>query len=1080
MVPSAASSHSPTPVPAPTEQLSSGASVAQLKKLAASALSLTRPVRLWRLNSAEPSSGPASLASTELSSAGGVELVSTEGDKTLVDAMLTDNMSRLVVEEQNADGTWVIPNPAEVAAAAAAPAKKGLFAGGPFSHHNPNLLTARHKSGPGSAKASSSSSSKMGGGLLSAAIGSITRSKSPRRDDKRQRGLTGLTNLGNTCFMNSALQCMSNTKELQEYFASGAYHDEINRDNPLGMGGAVAEAFGALVERLWASSGSSVAPREFKQALARFAPQFSGYGQQDTQELLAFLLDGTHEDLNRIHKKPATNAPDWEGGGDKELVQLAQTCWDQYRSRNDSVIVDLFQGQYKSTVTCPDCDKVSITFDPFQFVTTGLPVTKKWTGVVYFVPLDPSKARVKVELELPKSATVKSIKSALGSWFDTDAKRIICTETWKHKFYKHWFDDDSIIDVTDQDQLVFYETLGPLPQPKPRYWAKKRPAAAAHPPDRPIAVVVVHRQQKGASRFGNTPEPFGEPFILSLTHEQAATPAGIYHALAERYASVSTRGVELLETVEGALEEEEARVNEAVAPAADVALPESPPTDGMQVDQISEPSTSTESAPAPTSASASVPKPRGLFKVRVSKSNNKGHLPLEGRDIDSETVSLSARARAYDDTNDSDEDMFANSLTSLPGSFAGSSAQAQAQADQPEADSGAEPSKAGLPTPLVRTGDWIETVWEPAALERYFGGDGEGAQALWTQVDTFVDPSLEQTRARAKGAKKTISLTDCLNEFTKEERLGEDDQWYCSACKEHKQATKKVELWKVPDVLIFALKRFSTGRYARDKIDDLVDFPFELDMQPFVEGDKVETKLAAAAGSGEAGESLVYDLYAVDNHYGGLGGGHYTAYAKNHENGKWYDFDDSRVSEVHNPASVVTKAGYLLFYRRRTSRPIGGTRNKELINSAIMSRSATLPPKDEAAGSDAEAHRHGRLSDSDAPASPPSSVDGGGVGPRRGRTAVSDTDDELYGEASAPAVESRYPAQAFGAGGFVTAAARRGSTASDESGVAEGPASSVGGDFDMVGEGSDEVKVQDVDVQGDDVVDIRVDEPEHV
>lgn len=182
-----------------------------------------------------------------------------------------------------------------------------------------------------------------------------------------------------TCFMNSALQCMSNTKELQEYFTcafrlarlneallmlhirtAGVYKDEINRDNPLGMHGQVAEAFGQLIERLWASSGNSVAPREFKQALSRFAPQFSGYGQQDTQELLAFLLDGVHEDLNRIKKKPATNAPDWEGGGDKELVELARTCWDQYRSRNDSVIVDLFQGQYRSTVVCPECDRVSV------------------------------------------------------------------------------------------------------------------------------------------------------------------------------------------------------------------------------------------------------------------------------------------------------------------------------------------------------------------------------------------------------------------------------------------------------------------------------------------------------------------------------------------------------------------------------------------------------------------------------------------------------------------------------------------------------------------------------------------------
>lgn len=129
------------------------------------------------------------------------------------------------------------------------------------------------------------------------------------------------------------------------------------------MNGQVASSFGALLERLWTSAPhSSFPPREFKSALSKFAPSFSGYGQQDSQELLAFLLDGIHEDLNRILKKPVTVAPDWQsGGGEKEMVEMARKCWELYRSRNDSVIVDLFQGQYRSTVVCPDCDKVCVS-----------------------------------------------------------------------------------------------------------------------------------------------------------------------------------------------------------------------------------------------------------------------------------------------------------------------------------------------------------------------------------------------------------------------------------------------------------------------------------------------------------------------------------------------------------------------------------------------------------------------------------------------------------------------------------------------------------------------------------------------
>lgn len=141
---------------------------------------------------------------------------------------------------------------------------------------------------------------------------------------------------------------------------AGVYKQELNPDNPLGMQGAIAEAFGALLHRIWAenSTSTSYSPREFKQHLQRFAPQFSGYQQHDSQELVAFLLDGLHEDLNRVLKKPYVEKPDWEGGAERELIELANKSWEGYMKRNDSVIVDLFQGQYKSTLVCPECQKV--------------------------------------------------------------------------------------------------------------------------------------------------------------------------------------------------------------------------------------------------------------------------------------------------------------------------------------------------------------------------------------------------------------------------------------------------------------------------------------------------------------------------------------------------------------------------------------------------------------------------------------------------------------------------------------------------------------------------------------------------
>lgn len=83
-------------------------------------------------------------------------------------------------------------------------------------------------------------------------INSSTDKEGGSKDKKRNNypsGTTGLDNLGNTCFMNSAIQCLSNTEKLTKYFLTDKYLADVNPNNPLGMQGKIAQYYATLLKR---------------------------------------------------------------------------------------------------------------------------------------------------------------------------------------------------------------------------------------------------------------------------------------------------------------------------------------------------------------------------------------------------------------------------------------------------------------------------------------------------------------------------------------------------------------------------------------------------------------------------------------------------------------------------------------------------------------------------------------------------------------------------------------------------------------------------------------------------------------
>lgn len=188
--------------------------------------------------------------------------------------------------------------------------------------------------------------------------------------------------------------------------------------------------------------------------------------------------------------------------------------------------------------------------------------------------------------------------------------------------------------------------------------------------------------------------------------------------------------------------------------------------------------------------------------------------------------------------------------------------------------------------------------WNPEVKETVIQDDAE---------NVMEHGSVNRVRSSA-AQPVTVSLDECFQLYTQEEKLAGEDAWLCPHCKKpQKGATKTLGLWSLPEVLVLHLKRFKQTGTRRNKLNMLVNFPVEdLDMRSHVvqQGSQVH-------------DDVMYDLIGVANHYGNMMGGHYTAFCKNTVDGTWQEFDDRRVQPLASD-QVVTKSAYILFYQRRS------------------------------------------------------------------------------------------------------------------------------------------------------------------
>jgi len=779
-------------------------------------------------------------------------------------------------------------------------------------------------------------------------------------------GMVGLRNLGNTCYLNSVLQCVTHCEPLVEYVLSGAYEADINRKNPLGKGGQLAEAFADLVRTMHGNTVSETAPVELRQVLGSVNSIFSGYAQQDSSEALLFLSDGLHEDLNRVKERPATTFQDANGRPD---AVVARETWDTFQKRDDSKVIDLMRGLMRSHLTCPTCALDAVKFDPYGIVQVPVPTNVLLTVHVLFVPTH-AKECTRFAAKLPKRATGRDLAQWLSAKTKVDSGDLVVVEVASLKVAKTYYSrdlhDEPLRDIREGDLIVAYQLLSDQ--------AVLRARGAKRGRNGEPQVIIESNWALFLQSCVALDRPLDELvdfYIDSLDGAKLASQRRLVDGLSACAFDYERASFVPAYIGRGVLDELEV-MDEPILPAL-VQL-----VKAMEVRPIEG---STRALPSPAK---DVMKRRPFeSKVAGGKKDARTVLALDhiklspykvvrgpsfvcvaaDESFDELRLSIWASLRHRFPDNYVVPLAFGALFTPAPVKRSLQTLSPPPQSPPPQSSPPQSPPPQSSPPqssppqsspPQSSPGKHELTTTDDGPYRLLFEnnelptGTASFAETLptmstivvkWTAeatmligqtapdptspspfdtkdaalncgnvvLDTSAVEAFAEPLDAAAGSAPAISLAQCIAQFHQREQLSADNEWFCPRCKALVPAFKTLQLWSLPPILVINLKRFQFQQRERaraEKIADLVTFPLEaLDMGAYL----IEKRPA------------VYDLFAVSNHIGAFGSGHYTAFVKSAK-GEWWLMDDTRATKVEGDpaAAIVTPIAYMLFYQIRS------------------------------------------------------------------------------------------------------------------------------------------------------------------
>ena len=669
-------------------------------------------------------------------------------------------------------------------------------------------------------------------------------------------GLTGLKNLGNSSYINSIIQCLSNTPELMYYYVSGLYKKDIRLSEGKKKGfvpGKLSKEFADLLGKMWIDSKKIVNPQDIKYAICDLTNIFNNNNQHDSSEFLMFLLNFLHDEINKDKSKGSTSFYEPPKKENESDISASQRFWNLFKKKNNSIITDLFYGQIRNITRCLSCGHSVTTFEIFNILPIEIPILKKVS--VLLVPSNNIKKTIKLNIFVSSAALLIDLgvylRQYISNGFDNFRILLINSSTKNAKFVKM---SENIFNTAKKGAIIVYEISDTLEEED----IKEENIGENNEKDNEN-----NENEEYSAEIGDN-----YPFITTIKYKNFEDLGGIIDTDSKSYPRVFVMGP--YTKVRGL------RMKMFGYLTKYYPLPESiinflkkkyPNNEYMSLDEISNNYEKKKIEIDEIELNDIFYKQYNLFfnenyqkKLNIDENIKK--------DIDEYLKNFPFICYLTSIKGEKEQLFFSSNNSDNQNSF----------------------------KDTQKINDVIKLIRNKYKL------------ILYITKKEYIQPFNEITSiisTKDNSDTKTPTLNDSLIHFCLHEKLEKENEYFCPNCKRNVNAYHKSDIFYMPPYLIISIKRFKRNYLSKTKVqllkvNDNLNYNIDyIDLDNFVSGPK--------------NPKNIYTLYAVNQHSGSNEGGHYNTACKNF--GKWYMFDDHAVFTCDDDMICVPE-GYLLFYRR--------------------------------------------------------------------------------------------------------------------------------------------------------------------